>query len=78
MQYRVKYLLIGLSLLLGGAEIWQRLAMLVTPQIQLSGLVAFGGLFALCAVSLVGVSLFKSGRLRWPLALLLAAVPYPR
>ncbi|WP_339827118.1 sulfatase-like hydrolase/transferase [uncultured Parasphingorhabdus sp.] len=73
MQYRVKYLLIGLSLLLGGVEIWQRLAMLVTPQVQPAGLVAFAGLFALCALSLVGFALVKSGWLRWPLALLLAA-----
>ncbi len=73
MQNRVKYMLIGLSLLLGGGEIWRRLAMLVTPDIQPTGLVAFGGLFALCAISLVGISLFKSAWLRWPLALLLAA-----
>tara|TARA_R110000824_G_scaffold3839_4_gene18333 strand:- start:1684 stop:3405 length:1722 start_codon:yes stop_codon:yes gene_type:complete len=73
MQNRVKYGLIALTLLLGGGEIWQRLAMLVTPDLQLTGLVAFAGLWLLCAISLVGVALFKSGWLRWPLALLLAA-----
>ncbi len=73
MQYRVKYMLIGLSLLLGGREIWRRLVMLATPEIQMTGLVAFGGLFALCAISLTGFALLKSGWLRWPIALLLAA-----
>ena len=73
MQYRVKYMLIGLSLLLGGGEIGRRLVMLATPEIQPAGLVAFGGLFGLCAISLVGFALLKSAWLRWPLALLLAA-----
>ena len=73
MNNRVKYGLIGVSLLLCGGEIGRRLAMLATPDIQLFGLVAFTGLFALCAVSLVGISLFRSDLLRWPLALLLAA-----
>ena len=73
MHYRVKYLLVGLSLLLGGGEIWRRVGMLATPDMQLSALVAFGGLFALCALSLVGIASFTKGWLRWPLALLLAA-----
>ena len=73
MQYRVKYMLIGLSLLLGGGEIGRRLVLLATPEIQPVGLVAFGGLFAFCAISLVGISLFRNAWLRWPLALLLAA-----
>ncbi|WP_417593077.1 sulfatase-like hydrolase/transferase [Parasphingorhabdus sp.] len=73
MHYRLKYLLIGLSVLLGGGEIWRRLAMLVTPDVQFVGLVAFGGLFGLCVISLVGISLFRKPWLRWPLALALAA-----
>jgi len=73
MQYRVKYLLIGLSALLGGGEIWRRLAILVTPDVQLSGLIAFGGLFGLCVISLVGMSLFRKPWLRCSLALALAA-----
>jgi hypothetical protein len=73
MQNRLKFALIGLSLLLGAAEIWRRLAMLATPEIQPFGLAAFAGLFLLCALSLVGVSLFRRAWLRWPLALLLAA-----
>ena len=73
MDNRLKYALIGLSLLLGAAEIWRRLAMLVTPEIQLFGLVAFAGLFLLCTLGLVGVALLPHGWLRWPLALLLAA-----
>ncbi len=72
MKNRVKYGLIGLSLLLGGGEIGHRLTMLSTPDIQPFGLIAFGGLFALCAISLVGISLFRNAWLRWPLALLLA------
>jgi hypothetical protein len=73
MRNRVKYGLIGLSLLLGGGEIARRLLMLATPQMQPLGLIAFAGLFVLCAISLVGISRFRSGWLRWPLALLLAA-----
>ena len=73
MQNRAKYLLIGGSLLLGGGEIARRLVMLATPDIQPVGLIAFGGLFVLCAISLVGIALFRNGWLRWPLALLLAA-----
>jgi hypothetical protein len=73
MQYRVKYMLIGASLLLGGAEIWRRLVTLATPEVQLTGLVAFGGLFATCAISLTGFALLRSGWLRWTMALLLAA-----
>ncbi|MEP0448002.1 MAG: sulfatase-like hydrolase/transferase [Parasphingorhabdus sp.] len=73
MQNRVKYMLIILSLLLGGGEIWRRLVMLAVPDFHLVGLIAFGILFAACLVSLVGIALFKNGWLRWPLALLLAA-----
>ncbi len=73
MQNRVKYGLIGLSLLLGAGEIGRRLTMLATPDIQPFGLIAFGALFAACAISLVGISLFRNAWLRWPLALLLAA-----
>lgn len=73
MQNRVKYMLIILSLLLGGGEIWRRLVMLAVPEIHLVGLIAFGGLFTACAISLVGIALFQNGWLRWPLALLLAA-----
>lgn len=73
MQNRVKYSLIGLSVLLGAGEIGHRLTMLATPDIQPFGLIAFGGLFLLCAIGLVGISLFRNAWLRWPLALLLAA-----
>ncbi|WP_417622584.1 sulfatase-like hydrolase/transferase [Parasphingorhabdus sp.] len=73
MQNRVKYMLIGLFLLLGGGEIWHRLEMLVTPEWQPAGLIGFVGLFLLCAMSLLGFALFQSAWLRWPLALLLAA-----
>ena len=73
MQNRLKYMLLGLSLLLGAGEIWHRLAMLATPEIQPAGLVAFAGLWLLCAISLAGFALLGSGWLRWPLAALLAA-----
>lgn len=73
MQNRVKYILIAIFLLLGGEEIWRRLSMLSVPDIQPVGLIAFGGLFLLCAISLLGMALFNSPWLRWPLALLLAA-----
>ena len=73
MQYRVKYMLLGLSLLLGGGEIGRRLAMLAVPELQPTGLVAFAGLFVLCAISLAGFALIRRGWLRWPMALLLAA-----
>ncbi|MEH6717186.1 sulfatase-like hydrolase/transferase [Parasphingorhabdus flavimaris] len=73
MQNRLKYMLLGLSLLLGAGEIWHRLAMLATPEIQPAGLVAFAGLWLLCAISLAGFALIGSGWLRWPLAALLAA-----
>ncbi len=73
MQNRVKYMLIGLSLLLGGGEIGRRLAMLAVPEIQPVGLVAFAGLFVLCTISLFGIALLQNAWLRWSLALLLAA-----
>ncbi|WP_164088946.1 sulfatase-like hydrolase/transferase [Sphingorhabdus sp. YGSMI21] len=73
MQNRLKYGLIGLSLLLGGGDVWRRLVMLATPDIQPVALIAFAGLFGLCALGLVGISRFRNGWLRWPLAVLLAA-----
>ncbi|WP_321325085.1 sulfatase-like hydrolase/transferase [uncultured Parasphingorhabdus sp.] len=73
MQNRLKYLLLGLFLLAGAGEIWRRLAMLASPEIQPAGLVAFAGLFVLCTISLTGFALVRNGWLRWPLALLLAA-----
>lgn len=73
MDNRGKFGLIGLSLLLGGGEIGRRLAMLAEPEIQPVGLAAFAVLYLLCAISLFGIALLRSGWLRWPLALLLAA-----
>ncbi|NRD88958.1 sulfatase, partial [Sphingopyxis sp. BSNA05] len=73
MQNRLKYGLIALSLLLGGGDVWRRLVMLATPDIQPVALIAFAGLFGLCALGLVGISRFRNGWLRWPLAVLLAA-----
>ncbi|MEO9598913.1 sulfatase-like hydrolase/transferase [Parasphingorhabdus sp.] len=69
----MKFMLIGLSILLGASEIWRRLTLLMLPEFQPVGLVAFGGLFTLCLISLIGIALFTKGWLRWPLALVLAA-----
>ena len=73
MQNPAKYVLMALILLFGGGEIWRRLDMLSTPEIQPVGMIAFGGLFLLCVISLAGFAMFKSGWLRWPFAVLLAA-----
>ena len=73
MQNPAKYVLMALMLLFGGGEIWRRLDMLSTPEIQPVGMIAFGGLFLLCVISLAGFAMFKSGWLRWPFAVLLAA-----
>ena len=73
MRNTVKILLIGLYVLLGGLEIWRRISMFAMPEIQPVGLVAFGGLFALSVIGLVGVGFFQNGWIRWPLAALFAA-----
>lgn len=73
MRPQLKYLLIGLALLLGGGEVWRRVTMLAVPDIQPVALTAFAGLFLFCAISLTGFALLRQSWLRWPIAALMAA-----
>lgn len=73
MRPQLKYLLIGLALLLGGGEVWRRVTMLAVPDIQPVALTAFAGLFLFCAISLTGFALLRQPWLRWPIAALMAA-----
>ncbi|MEO9468213.1 sulfatase-like hydrolase/transferase [Parasphingorhabdus sp.] len=68
-----KLLLILLSLLLGGWEVVRRIEMLSTPEVQLTGLVAYAVLFITCLISAIGAAFIVRPSLRWLLAILLAS-----
>ena len=73
MRTGTKISLVALSLLLGAAEVLNRVNLLSEPEWQVSPLIAFAGLYMLCAASLCGFALLGSAPLRWLAALLLAA-----
>ncbi|MEP2990781.1 MAG: sulfatase-like hydrolase/transferase [Parasphingorhabdus sp.] len=72
MRNRLKLLLIFAYVLCGGAEIWRRLDMVTTPEIQPAGLIAYCILFAMCTASLVGAAYINRGWIRWSLAAIFA------
>ncbi len=73
MRNRLKLLLIFAFMLSGITEIWRRLEMMTTPEIQPVGLIAYCILFAMCAGSLVGTAYIHRGWIRWSLAAFFAA-----
>ncbi|QTD54517.1 sulfatase-like hydrolase/transferase [Parasphingorhabdus cellanae] len=76
MRNQLKLLLILSSVLLGGIEVVRRVETLTNPDIQIPGLAAYGLLFLLCVISVVGTGFFVRAWLRWPLAIAFAGASW--